>query len=63
MAGPVGVFSPIDYALFFIVILSSTFIGIYFGFFSKTKQDNKNEYLIGSRNMAFFPIVMSLIAR
>lgn len=63
MAAPVGVFSPVDYALFLVVIASSALIGIYFGFFSKTKQDNKSEYLVGSRNMAFFPIVMSLVAR
>jgi Na+/proline symporter len=63
MAGPVGVFNPIDYALFLIVMVSSTLIGVYFGFFSKKKQDNQNEYLLGSRNMAFFPIVMSLVAR
>jgi solute carrier family 5 (sodium-coupled monocarboxylate transporter), member 8/12 len=37
-------------------------IGIYFGFISKTKQNNTKEYLLGGKSMNFFPIATSLIA-
>jgi len=59
----VGIFSTIDYALFILLMASSTLIGIYFGFFSKSKPNKTDEYLVGSKNMPFFPILMSLVAR
>lgn len=37
-------------------------IGIYFGFVSKKKQNNTTEYLLGGKEMNFFPIAASLIA-
>lgn len=40
----------------------SALIGIYFGFISKKKQNNTEEYLLGGKKMNFFPIAASLIA-
>jgi len=41
---------------------STALIGIYFGFISKKKQNNTTEYLLGGKQMNFFPIAASLIA-
>lgn len=54
-------FSWYDYLLFVIVLGASCGIGIYFGFFGK-KQNNKQEYLFGGRQMSVWPIAISLIA-
>lgn len=55
-------FSKIDYGLFGLMLALSAAIGIYFGFFSKKKQDNTEEYLLGSKTMSTFPVSASLIA-
>jgi solute carrier family 5 (sodium-coupled monocarboxylate transporter), member 8/12 len=57
-----NLFSPIDYGIFLLMILLSALVGLYFGFISKKKQDNRAEYLLGSKQMNFFPIAASLIA-
>ncbi|XP_065344867.1 sodium-coupled monocarboxylate transporter 2-like [Cloeon dipterum] len=54
--------SLLDYSIFCALMLVSTLIGVYFAFFAKQKQDNTAEYLMGGKNMAIFPITMSLIA-
>jgi Na+/pantothenate symporter len=58
---PVLSFGWLDYTMFGFMLLLSTVIGIYFGFFG-TRQRTKNEYLLGNRNMSVFPIAMSLTA-
>jgi hypothetical protein len=64
MAGDrVGIFGVLDYALFFFMMTASMLIGIYFGFFAKNRPNSKEEYISGNKNMAFFPILMSLVAR
>ncbi|CRK98115.1 CLUMA_CG011483, isoform A [Clunio marinus] len=55
-------FSNVDYTVFFIMLAMSALIGIYFGFISKKKQNNTEEYLLGGKKMNFFPIAASLIA-
>jgi Na+/proline symporter len=55
-------FSAIDYGIFVLMLLMSAIVGIYFGFISKQKQNTTAEYLLGSKNMGFFPIASSLIA-
>lgn len=55
-------FSWYDYALFGFILSLSTAIGIYFGYFNKKEQD-ANEYLLGSNEMTVFPVSMSLISR
>lgn len=55
-------FTSFDYVLFCIMLMMSAAIGIYFGFFAKRKQNNTTEYLLGGKNMNFFPIAASLIA-
>lgn len=55
-----------DYLVFVIMLISCSFIGIYFGFIqkkSKKSGDGASDYLVGGRNMKVFPITMSLIAR
>lgn len=54
-------FSWFDYTLFFLMLLLSVLIGIYFGCFG-SKQNTTSEYLLGSRNMKVFPVAVSLIA-
>uniref|UniRef100_A0A182NTY1 Sodium/solute symporter n=1 Tax=Anopheles dirus TaxID=7168 RepID=A0A182NTY1_9DIPT len=55
-------FSWFDYTIFALLLLLSTFIGVYFGFVSKIKQNNKKEYLLGGKTMNKFPVSASLIA-
>lgn len=55
-------FSIIDYGVFISMLLVSALIGIYFGFISKKKQNTTTEYLLGGKQMNFFPIAASLIA-
>lgn len=37
-------------------------IGIYYGFFAKQKQDNTEEYILGSKQMKVLPIAASMIS-
>lgn len=50
-----------DYGLFSSMLISSTLIGIYFGFIKK--QSTANDYLLGGKDMSPAPVAMSLIAR
>lgn len=65
------IFSFADYAVFCIMLVSCSIIGIYFGY--KDHQMHKHrlkhrrdsdamEYLMGGRNMSVFPVAMSLVA-
>jgi hypothetical protein len=56
-------FTTFDYIIFAIMLGLSALIGIYFGFISKRKQDNTEEYLLGGKTMGKFPVSASLIAR
>ena len=56
-------FHVVDYVVFAAILLVSALIGVYFGFLSKVRQNNTNEYLMGGKKMGIFPISMSLIAR
>lgn len=49
-----------DYSIFVAMLASCGCIGIYFGFFKKSRGED--EYLVGGRNMKTFPVSMSLIA-
>lgn len=55
-------FSWLDYAFFLGLLSLSTVIGIYYGFFSKHKQNNTNEYILGGRSMKIVPVAISMIA-
>lgn len=50
-----------DYVVFLIMLLVCIFIGIYFGFIKTSK--NVKDYLIGSKNMAVWPVTISLAVR
>lgn len=51
-----------DYAFFVGLLGISTLIGVYYGFFSKHKQNNTAEYIFGGRSMKILPVATSLIA-
>uniref|UniRef100_A0A1B0DNN0 Sodium-dependent multivitamin transporter n=1 Tax=Phlebotomus papatasi TaxID=29031 RepID=A0A1B0DNN0_PHLPP len=51
----------IDYVLFILVLLISFLIGLYYGMFSKVKQNTPEEYFLGNRNMGVFPVSISLL--
>ncbi|XP_066255129.1 sodium-coupled monocarboxylate transporter 1-like [Euwallacea similis] len=55
-------FDVIDYVVFAVMLIVSAFIGVYFAFFAKVKQNTTSEYLMGGKTMGIFPISMSLIA-
>ncbi|XP_017772838.1 PREDICTED: sodium-coupled monocarboxylate transporter 2-like [Nicrophorus vespilloides] len=55
-------FSWYDYTLFILMLGLSALIGIYFAYFSKTKQTSVDEYLLGGKEMNIIPIAISLIA-
>lgn len=54
-------FTPIDYAIFIVLLVVSNLIGFYYGFISKKKQNSTTEYLLGDRQMMVVPIAISLI--
>lgn len=54
-------FSIVDYIIFAVLLVLSSFIGFYYGFLAKRKQDNAEEYLLGGKQMTLFPIAVSLI--
>lgn len=55
-------FGWIDYGLFAALLGISTLIGVFFGFFSKHKQNNTSEYIFGGRSMKILPVATSMIA-
>lgn len=55
-------FGPVDYIVFAIMLMVSAGIGVYFGFFSKSKNTTE-EYLMGGKKMKTLPIAISLVAR
>ncbi|XP_075166349.1 sodium-coupled monocarboxylate transporter 2-like [Haematobia irritans] len=54
-------FGIIDYIVFSCMLMISAGIGVYFGFFSKSKNTT-DEYLMGGKNMKTIPIAISLVA-
>ena len=60
-ASLVNTFGVLDYAVFALFLLSSALIGLYFGWKGRKSTDNK-DFLTGNRNLAMFPVVMSLAA-
>lgn len=54
-------FSIADYAVFILLLVVSSLIGIYYGFIAKRKQDNTAEYLLGGKQLTLFPISISLV--
>jgi hypothetical protein len=56
-------FDIFDYIVFAAMLIVSSWIGIYFAFFAKIKQNTTSQYLMGGKTMGIFPISMSLIAR
>ncbi|XP_065368743.1 sodium-coupled monocarboxylate transporter 2-like isoform X2 [Calliphora vicina] len=54
-------FGTVDYIVFVVMLCVSAGIGVYFGFFSKSKNTT-DEYLMGSKQMKTIPIAISLIA-
>jgi sodium-coupled monocarboxylate transporter 8/12 len=57
-------FQALDYILFIGVLMISTFVGIYYIIKEKLapKQSTSDDLLMGGREMAVFPVAMSLIA-
>lgn len=55
-------FGWLDYGFFVGLLSISALIGIYYGFFSKHKQNNTAEYILGGRTMKILPVATSLIA-
>lgn len=54
-------FGWIDYSFFILMLVISTLIGIYFGFWGK-KADTPEEYLLGGKSMSTLPVSVSLVA-
>ncbi|XP_073828202.1 sodium-coupled monocarboxylate transporter 1-like [Musca autumnalis] len=54
-------FGTVDYIVFTVMLMVSAGIGVYFGFFSKSKNTTE-EYLMGGKKMKTLPIAISLIA-
>ena len=54
-----------DYVVFVLMLASSAFIGVWFGFIKKKKRGESEtaEFLTASGTMGWFPMSMSLIAR
>lgn len=65
------IFGTADYAVFITMLVSCSIVGFYFGFVNHKLQKSSNNnrrgsealnYLMGGRNMKFFPVALSLIA-
>lgn len=52
-------FSWLDYLVFCLVLLLSLLIGVYFAL--RARNDAKEEYLLGDRNLHAVPVSMSLV--
>lgn len=51
-----------DYTIFVVMLSISAAIGVYFGFYSKSKNTTE-EYLHGGKRMQALPIAISLVSR
>ncbi|XP_053962139.1 sodium-coupled monocarboxylate transporter 1 [Anastrepha ludens] len=60
-AGRSFTFGTADYIVFVCMLAASAAVGVYFGFFSKSKNTT-DEYLMGGKRMKTIPIAISLIA-
>jgi len=59
---PQDLFGWEEYVVFALLLLVSTGIGIFYGFFSQGKQKTTAEFLMANRSMSVFPMSMSVIA-
>jgi Na+/proline symporter len=55
-------FGWMDSCLFILMLVLSTLIGVYFGFWGK-KEDSPHEYLLAGKSMSTVPVAVSLVAR
>jgi hypothetical protein len=55
-------FDWLDFTFFGSMLVSSTLIGVYFGFWGK-KEDTPKEYLHGGKTMGIIPVAVSLVSR
>jgi succinate dehydrogenase/fumarate reductase cytochrome b subunit len=55
-------FGWLDFTVFILMLVFSSLIGIYFGFWGK-KEDTPTEYLHGGKTMSTIPVAVSLVAR
>jgi sodium-coupled monocarboxylate transporter 8/12 len=64
-------FGAADYAVFAVLLLSCTVVGLYFGYTDYQRKKRMKhqrrgseamDYLVGGRNMKVFPVAMSLVA-
>lgn len=53
----------LDLTVFIGMLIISAFIGVYFAYFAKEKQNTISNYLMGGRTMSVLPVSFSLIAR
>ncbi|XP_054091956.1 sodium-coupled monocarboxylate transporter 1 [Zeugodacus cucurbitae] len=60
-AGRNFTFGSVDYVVFVLMLAASAAVGIFFGFFSKSKNTT-DEYLMGGKRMKIIPIAISLVA-
>lgn len=51
-----------DYLLFVLLLGLSVAIGLYYAFFSRHKQNNTNEYILGGKTMSVIPVAISLVS-
>ena len=56
-------FGVADYAVFVLMLVGCSAVGVYYALRGKKHTDAATEYLMGGREMNIFPIAMSLIAR
>lgn len=51
-----------DYLFFALLLGVSVVIGLYYAFFSRHKQNNTKEYILGGKTMKTFPVAISLVS-
>lgn len=51
-----------DYLFFLLLLGMSVVIGLYYAFFSRHKQNNTKEYILGGKSMKILPVAVSLVS-
>lgn len=55
-------FTMVDYVVFVTLLVISTVVGLYYGFFSKKSQNSTLDYLFGGKSMGTIPVSLSAVA-
>jgi sodium-coupled monocarboxylate transporter 8/12 len=62
MSSTAASFSTFDYVIFGLMLTISAGIGVFYGFFQRSKKQTSKELLVANGQMGLFPSALSLLA-